>query len=87
METCYNIAHAADDTPLTEKFLCVTGTVKNPRAFFAPIGASFGDLIDFVGGASIDDYAIYVSGVMMGQLSLKVRCNGTLATPKRSTRL
>ncbi len=38
----------------------------------APIGASFGDLIDFAGGATIDDYAIYVSGVMMGQLSFNL---------------
>ncbi len=47
VETFYNIANSADGIPVTEKFLCVTGAVKNPKSFFAPVGTSFRELIAF----------------------------------------
>ncbi|HEX3071982.1 MAG TPA: 4Fe-4S dicluster domain-containing protein [Ignavibacteriales bacterium] len=72
VETYYNIAQAAEGVPVTKKFLCVAGAVKNPKAFFAPIGISFKELINFCGGATVKDYAIYVSGVMMGRLTYNV---------------
>ncbi len=69
VETFYNVYNASKDIPVTDKFVCVTGLVKNPRSFFAPIGTSFEDLIEFAGGTTIDDYAIFVSGLLMGQLT------------------
>ncbi len=69
VETFYNVANAEEDIPVTEKFLSVTGLVKNPCSFFAPIGTSFEDLIKHAGGATIDDYGIYVSGILMGTLT------------------
>lgn len=66
VETLYNIAKAR---PVTHKFLSVTGAVRRPRSFWAPIGTSFRDLLAHVGGATTPDYGIFVSGIMMGSLS------------------
>jgi len=69
VETFYNIANSIDDIPVTEKFLCVTGAVKKPKSFFAPIGTSFRELIDLAGGTTVNDFGIFVGGVMMGKLT------------------
>ncbi len=68
VETFYNVHRASKGLPVTDKFLSVTGYVKNPSSFFAPIGTSFRDLLAHAGGATIKDYAIFVSGLMMGKL-------------------
>jgi Na+-translocating ferredoxin:NAD+ oxidoreductase RnfC subunit len=68
VETFYNIYNAYNDIPVTDKFVCVAGMVKNPSSFFTPVGTSFRDLIEHAGGATIEDYAIFVSGILMGQL-------------------
>ncbi len=70
VETFYNVYNASKGIPLTQKFLCVTGAVKKPSAFFAPIGTSFRDLITHAGGTTVDDFGIYIGGTMMGALSL-----------------
>lgn len=69
VETLFNIYQAENGIPVTEKFVCVTGAVKNPSTFFAPIGTSFRDLIKVVGGTTVQEYAIFISGILMGQLS------------------
>ncbi len=69
VETLYNISNAEKGKPVTEKFICVTGAVKNPSTFFVPIGTSFKDIINFVGGTTVNDYAVFVSGIMMGTLT------------------
>ncbi len=69
VETFYNVSKAETGIPVTEKFVCVTGLVKKPSTFFAPIGTSFEDLIKFVGGATISDYAVFESGILMGSLT------------------
>ena len=69
VETFYNIANAAQDIPVTEKFICVAGAVKNPSSFFVPIGTKFRDIIDFLGGSTISEFGIFISGLMMGKLS------------------
>ena len=69
VETLYNVALAERDTPVTEKFLSVCGAVRNAKSFWAPVGASFRELIARAGGATVDDYGIFVSGLMMGTLT------------------
>jgi Na+-translocating ferredoxin:NAD+ oxidoreductase RnfC subunit len=69
VETLYNIAFAEKDIPVTKKFICVTGAVKNPSSFFVPIGTSFADAIGFAGGTKVKEFGIFVGGVMMGQLT------------------
>lgn len=72
VETFYNISNAIEDKPVTEKIVCVTGVVKNPSTFFVPIGTAFNELIKFVGGTTVQEYGIFVSGILMGRLTFDV---------------
>ncbi len=89
VETFYNVANAAKDIPLTEKFICVAGAVKNPSSFFVPVGTKFRDIIKFVGGSTVSDYGIFVSGILMGRLSFDLdevitkTCAGLIILPKK----
>ena len=69
VETLYNIAFAEKETPVTKKFICVAGAVRKPSSFFVPVGTSFKDAIDFVGGSKVSEFGIFVGGVMMGHLT------------------
>jgi len=69
VETFYNISRAAQNKPVTDKFVCVAGSVKNPSSFFVPIGTTFKDLLTHAGGAAVPDYGIFVSGILMGRLT------------------
>lgn len=69
VETLYNIKNALDDIPVTRKFICVAGAVKKPSSFFVPVGISYREVLEFAGGPSVKDFAVYVGGVMMGQLT------------------
>jgi Na+-translocating ferredoxin:NAD+ oxidoreductase RnfC subunit len=89
VETFYNVANAAKDIPLTEKFICIAGAVKNPSSFFVPVGTKFRDIINFVGGSTVSDYGIFVSGILMGRLSFDLdevitkTCAGLIILPKK----
>ncbi len=72
VETFFNVANAESGIPVTEKFLCVTGAVKKPSTFFAPVGTSFRQLIEHAGGASVRDFGIFVGGIMMGSLTFNL---------------
>lgn len=69
VETFYNISNALEDKPVTKKFISVAGAVKNPSSFFVPIGTKFKDLLSHAGGATVSEYGIFISGLMMGKLS------------------
>ena len=69
VETLYNVECAMQGEAVTRKFVSVSGAVNRPSSFWTPIGASFADLVACAGGASVDDYAIFISGLMMGSLS------------------
>lgn len=88
VETFFNISRAFEGIPVTDKLLTVTGAVKKPSTFFAPLGTSFDKLISYAGGPSVSDYAIFVSGVMMGSLTydlnevVKKTTAGIIVLPK-----
>ncbi|MBN8707252.1 MAG: SLBB domain-containing protein [Bacteroidetes bacterium] len=69
VESVLNVYRSSINKPVTEKFVCVTGAVKSPKSFWVPIGTTFGELIDFCGGVTVEKYGIYVGGVMMGKLT------------------
>jgi Na+-translocating ferredoxin:NAD+ oxidoreductase RnfC subunit len=69
VETLYNISNAVEDKPVTKKIISISGEVKNPKAFWVPIGTKFKDLIDLAGGSTVREYAIIVSGLMMGSIT------------------
>lgn len=69
VETLLNVANAAEGIPVIRKMISVNGAVRTPSSFMVPIGVSFKELIELAGGATVDDYGIFVSGVMMGRLT------------------
>ncbi len=69
VETLYNVHFASKDVPVTQKFVTVTGAVQQPKSFWTPVGTPFRDLIALAGGARIPDFAVFVSGIMMGSLT------------------
>jgi len=69
VETLYNVSRAEEGKPVTEKFLSVAGAVKNPSSFFAPIGTSFEELVEHAGGTTVNEYGVFVGGLMMGRLT------------------
>src|SRR5262249_14499996 len=69
VETLYNVALAERGTPVTEKFLSVCGAVREVKSLWAPVGTTFRELIARAGGATVEDYGIFVSGIMMGTLT------------------
>lgn len=69
VETLYNVYLASKEKALINKFVTVNGAVKNPKSFWVPIGTTFRELIDHVGGTTISEYGIFISGLMMGRLT------------------
>ena len=69
VETLYNVHLAEQGAPVTRKFLSVCGAVKEPKSFWAPVGTPFRDLLALAGGATVNDFGVFVSGIMMGTLT------------------
>jgi Na+-translocating ferredoxin:NAD+ oxidoreductase RnfC subunit len=69
VETLYNVHHAQQGRPVTQKFVSVGGAVREPKSFWVPVGTSFRDLIALAGGETVSEIAVFVSGIMMGTLT------------------
>jgi Na+-translocating ferredoxin:NAD+ oxidoreductase RnfC subunit len=68
-ETVLNIHKCLEDNmPVVEKYVTVTGAVKNPITVSVPIGTEIRELINIAGGASISDYSIICGGPMTGRI-------------------
>ncbi|MBL7996968.1 4Fe-4S dicluster domain-containing protein, partial [bacterium] len=91
VETFYNIARAMDGTPVTEKFISVSGAVKKPFTGIVPVGTTFRDLLRLAGGTTVNDYGLFVSGIMMGKLEFDLdqpitkTCAGLIVLPREHT--
>jgi Na+-translocating ferredoxin:NAD+ oxidoreductase RnfC subunit len=72
VETFYNISNAKEGIPVTKKFVSVAGAVKKSSSFFVPIGTSFNDILKIAGGSILEEYAIFVSGILMGKLTFNL---------------
>jgi Na+-translocating ferredoxin:NAD+ oxidoreductase RnfC subunit len=69
VETIINITRAVDEElPVTDKFITITGEVKNPLTTTVPVGTTFQDCINLAGGATTDKPVVVTGGVMMGGL-------------------
>lgn len=69
VETLYNVHLAEKGKPVTRKFVSITGAVKKPQSFWAPVGTTFRELIAHAGGVITGEFGMFVSGIMMGTLS------------------
>lgn len=93
VETLYNISAAAEGLPVVEKFITVAGAVNDPVTFVAPLGLSYRDAIEVAGGASVPDFAVFVSGIMMGKLEFNLdlpitkTCAGLIVLPTDHTQV
>jgi Na+-translocating ferredoxin:NAD+ oxidoreductase RnfC subunit len=68
-ETVLNIHNAIEhNMPVTEKYVTVTGAVKNPVTLKVPLGMEISDLIKAAGGASVKEYNIIGGGPMTGRV-------------------
>jgi Na+-translocating ferredoxin:NAD+ oxidoreductase RnfC subunit len=88
VETFYNIRNASEGIPVTEKFICVAGAVRNPSTMWVPVGTTFDEIINFAGGTTIREYGVFVSGLLMGKLTFDLSqvvtktCSGLIILPK-----
>lgn len=68
-ETVLNMHNCFEDNmPVVEKYVTVTGAVKNPITIKVPIGTEIGELISIAGGAAISEYNIISGGPMTGRI-------------------
>lgn len=66
VESLLNIVRASRGVPVTRKALTVAGAVWRPCSLEVPVGVSFREVIEAVGGATVKDFAVFVGGTMMG---------------------
>lgn len=68
VETLLNVFQAAQNIPVTHKFVSVVGLVNHPSCFRVPLGTSLGEVLAAAGGKSQPDAAVFLNGLMMGRL-------------------
>ncbi len=90
VETVYNVYRAwKEDAPVTHKYVTVSGEVKNPCTLKLPLGVTFGEVIEMVGGATVRDFAIISGGPMTGRVTTETdrvtkTTNAILVFPKNA---
>ncbi len=88
VETLLNLYNALEGKPVTEKYLTITGEVKNPITVKVPIGISVRQALELAGGTLIDEFEIIDGGPMMGKLiedidrPIKKNTKGLIVIPK-----
>lgn len=68
VETLANLAAALEGTPVTEKWVTVTGAVRQAQTLRVPIGTPLALLVEAAGGATVPGWAIVEGGPMMGRV-------------------
>ncbi len=67
VESFVNIAAAAAGKPVTDKWLTIAGAVRSPATLCVPVGTTYRDCLEAVGGLTTDDPVLCIGGLMMGQ--------------------
>lgn len=65
--TVLAIRDALHGIPLTQKYLTVTGCVKNPTVLRVPVGTSYRRCLELAGGPTLEQYFLVNGGPMMGK--------------------
>lgn len=69
VETVYNIYRALfEKVPVTHKYITIAGAVRNPITLRAPLGVTYGSLIEQAGGATVDAPVLIGGGPMTGRI-------------------
>jgi Na+-translocating ferredoxin:NAD+ oxidoreductase RnfC subunit len=69
VETLVNVAAADAGRPVTHKTVTLAGAVNHPTTVTVPIGMSYREAIEAIGGFSTPDPVYMIGGLMMGQVS------------------
>ncbi|MCR4431798.1 MAG: SLBB domain-containing protein [Tepidanaerobacteraceae bacterium] len=67
VETLYNISRAVKHIAVTDKYVTVSGAVKNPVTVNVPLGTPFKKLLEMAGGTMVRDFLLFDGGPMMGK--------------------
>ncbi len=69
VETALNAARMINENkPVTYKYITIAGEVKNPVTLKVPLGMTYGELIEFAGGATVDNPVLIAGGPMTGSV-------------------
>lgn len=68
VESLVNVALAMEGSPLTDRYVTVTGEVKRHMVVRVPVGSLVEDVLAFAGGPTIADYVVVDGGPMMGRV-------------------
>lgn len=69
VETMLNIYEAYyNETPVTDKYVTVTGAVNNRKTMKLPIGMSVKEAVDLAGGTYLEEFVVINGGPMMGKI-------------------
>ena len=69
VETLLNIYGGVfENKPVTEKYITVTGHVRNPVTVKVPIGITIEEVIAMAGGTQLQEFVVINGGPMMGKL-------------------
>lgn len=72
VETVLNVARALrEEAPVTYKYITICGEVKNPVTLKAPMGMTYGELIEMAGGATVENPVLIAGGPMTGMIAHK----------------
>ncbi len=82
--TVLNVHDAISEKPVTHKYLTVTGDVRTPKVLRVPLGISFSECLEAVGGCSETEYQIINGGPMMGKVYTQDDINDLVVTKTTS---
>lgn len=82
--TLYSISEAISGTPMTEKYITVTGEVRTPTIMRVPIGTSIADCIEQAGSNIVSPFVYVKGGPMMGTVHPEEQSTGDVITKTTS---
>lgn len=90
VETIYRVYRAVwNAQPVTEKYITVAGEVRNPVTLRAPLGITYQELVEYAGGATVEDPVLIGGGPMTGRIvqgydTVTKTSNAVLVMPKHA---
>lgn len=69
VETALNAARMINEQkPVTYKYITIAGEVKKPCTLKAPLGMTYGELVELAGGATVENPVLIAGGPMTGSI-------------------
>jgi len=82
--TVYCVYNALHGHAFTQKYLTVTGEVREPSVLRVPLGTPVSECIRMAGGTLLKDYVVVNGGPMMGKLMTKAEADAAFVTKTMS---